>query len=147
MDTDDKTVRDASAFARSLTHIEATLSDEVHGRARRMTSTECVDKLQKKIVRRWLRETASALTAAGMEEDPSAGCRGSAFCRAYTVPVMFTRGQTQVLTICTLGPVSGDAQELDGILTRRRKSAISTTTTSRPYSVGETQAVPRPRPS
>ena len=47
---------------------------------------------------------------------------------------MFTRGQTQVLTIATLGS-SGDAQMLDGI-DDETKSAICTSTTSRPIRWG-----------
>ena len=75
MDTDDKTVRDAGVRA-IVDEFEATLDEEYkeeHG----ANLGECVDKLQKKIVRRWL--------ANGKRVD-GRGLPRFTFCRAYTVP-------------------------------------------------------------
>lgn len=74
---------------------------------------ECLYKLQKMIVRRWLLDEQRRVDGRGMNEiRPLAAevgllprCHGSG---------LFTRGQTQVLTIATLGPI-GDQQLLDGI--------------------------------
>ena len=57
---------------------------------------------------------------------------------------LFTRGQTQVLTIATLGPVR-DAQLLDGIDPEETKRYMHHYNFPS-YSVGETQSHPRPRP-
>ena len=65
MDTDDKTVRDAGVRA-IVDEFEATLDDEYkeeHG----ANLSECVDKLQKKIVRRWL-ANGKRVDGRGMEE-------------------------------------------------------------------------------
>lgn len=74
---------------------------------------ECLYKLQKMIVRRWLLDEHRRVDGRGMNEiRPLAAevgllprCHGSG---------LFTRGQTQVLTVATLGPI-GDQQLLDGI--------------------------------
>src|SRR5699024_287642 len=65
MDTDDKTVRDAGV-REIVDAFEATLSEEYleeHG----ANLPECVDKLQKKIVRRWL-ANGKRVDGRGMEE-------------------------------------------------------------------------------
>ena len=58
---------------------------------------------------------------------------------------LFTRGQTQVLTVTTLGRVS-DSQILDGIDGETEKRYIHHYNFPS-YSVGETKPSPRPRPS
>ena len=58
---------------------------------------------------------------------------------------LFNRGQTQVLTIVTLGAVGDRAA--DRRLGTARPSATCTTTTSRPISVGEVRADARPQPA
>ena len=83
MDTDDKTVRDAGVRA-IVDEFEATLDEEYkeeHG----ANLGECVDKLQKKIVRRWL-ANGKRVDGRGMEEVRRWLPRFT-FCRAYTVPV------------------------------------------------------------
>ena len=57
---------------------------------------------------------------------------------------LFTRGQTQVLTVATLGPVS-DAQMLDGIDDEEIKRYMHHYNFPS-YSVGETKSQPWPRP-
>lgn len=74
---------------------------------------ECLYKLQKEIVRTWLFDEHRRIDGRGLNEiRPLAAevgilprCHGSG---------LFTRGQTQVLTIATLGPIE-DEQRIDGI--------------------------------
>ena len=110
MDTDDKTVRDAGVRA-IVDAFEASLDEaykEEHGAA----LSECVDKLQKKIVRNWLSH-GKRVDGRGMEEVRPLAAEVHVLPRAHGSG-LFTRGQTQVLTVCTLGTL-GDAQELDTI--------------------------------
>ena len=105
MDTDDKTVRDAGVRA-IVDEFEATLDEEYkeeHG----ANLGECVDKLQKKIVRRWL-ANGKRVDGRGMEEVRPLAAEVHVLPRVHGSG-MFTRGQTQVLTLCTLGTL-GDAQ-------------------------------------
>ena len=119
MDTDDKTVRDAGVRA-IVDEFEATLDEEYkeeHG----ANLGECVDKLQKKIVRRWL-ANGKRVDGRGMEEVRPLAAEVHVLPRVHGSG-MFTRGQTQVLTLCTLGTL-GDAQELDTIFEEKEKRYI-----------------------
>ena len=133
MDTDDKTVRDAGV-REIVDEFEATLSEEYleeHG----VNLPECVDKLQKKIVRRWL-ANGKRVDGRGMEEIRPLASEVGVLSRAHGSG-MFTRGQTQVLTICTLGTM-GDAQELDTIFEDKEKRYIHHYNFPS-FSVGETR--------
>ena len=133
MDTDDKTVRDAGV-REIVDAFEATLSEEYleeHG----ANLPECVDKLQKKIVRRWL-ANGKRVDGRGMEEIRPLASEVGVLSRAHGSG-MFTRGQTQVLTICTLGTM-GDAQELDTIFEEKEKRYIHHYNFPS-FSVGETR--------
>lgn len=116
MDTDDKTVRDVGV-RQAVDAFVATLSEEYlseHG----ANLGECVDKLQKKIVRRWL-AVGKRVDGRGMEEVRPLAAEVGILPRVHGSG-MFTRGQTQVLTLCTLGTL-GDAQELDTIFEEKEK--------------------------
>lgn len=133
MDTDDKTVRDAGV-REIVDEFEASLSEEYleeHG----ANLGECVDKLQKKIVRRWL-SNGKRVDGRGMEEIRPLASEVGILPRAHGSG-MFTRGQTQVLTICTLGTL-GEAQELDTIFEEKEKRYIHHYNFPS-YSVGETR--------
>ena len=133
MDTDDKTVRDAGV-REIVDAFEATLSDEYkeeHG----ANLAECVDKLQKKIVRRWL-ANGKRVDGRGMEEVRPLAAEVHVLPRVHGSG-MFTRGQTQVLTLCTLGTL-GDAQELDTIFEEKEKRYIHHYNFPS-FSVGETR--------
>lgn len=133
MDTDDKTVRDAGV-REIVDAFEATLCEEYleeHG----ANLPECVDKLQKKIVRRWL-ANGKRVDGRGMEEIRPLASEVGVLSRAHGSG-MFTRGQTQVLTICTLGTM-GDAQELDTIFEDKEKRYIHHYNFPS-FSVGETR--------
>ncbi len=96
---------------------------------------ECVDKLQKKIVRRWL-ANGKRVDGRGMEEVRPLAAEVHVLPRVHGSG-MFTRGQTQVLTLCTLGTL-GDAQELDTIFEEKEKRYIHHYNFPS-FSVGETR--------
>jgi polyribonucleotide nucleotidyltransferase len=74
---------------------------------------ELIYKIQKKIVRRWLLEDKKRVDGRGMNDIRPLTAEVGLFKRVHGSG-MFTRGQTQVMTLATLGPIS-DAQMLDGI--------------------------------
>ncbi len=133
MDTDDKTVRDAGVRA-IVDEFEAGL-DEAYKEEHGANLSECVDKLQKKIVRRWL-ANGKRVDGRGMEEVRPLAAEVHVLPRVHGSG-MFTRGQTQVLTLCTLGTL-GDAQELDTIFEETEKRYIHHYNFPS-FSVGETR--------
>ena len=90
---------------------------------------ECVDKLQKKIVRRWL-ANGKRVDGRGMEEVRPLAAEVHVLPRVHGSG-MFTRGQTQVLTHLHPG-YSGRCAGAGHHLRGEGASVISTTTTSRP---------------
>ena len=75
--------------------------------------------------------------------------RGRACCRAPTAPALFTRGQTQVLSVATLGS-PGDEQRIDGLGADETKRYMHHYNFP-PFSVGEARPLrgagpPRDRP-
>lgn len=133
MDTDDKTVRDAGV-RKIVDAFEATL-DEDYKAEHIAGLSECVDKLEKKIVRRWL-ASGKRVDGRGMDEVRPLAAEVGIVPRAHGTG-LFTRGQTQVLTICTLGTL-GDAQELDTIFEETEKRYIHHYNFPS-FSVGETR--------
>lgn len=133
MDTDDKTVRDAGV-REVVAAFEATL-DEEYKQEHAGNLGECVDKLQKKIVRAWLVQ-GKRVDGRGMDEVRPLAAEVGLLSRAHGSG-LFTRGQTQVLTICTLGTL-GEAQELDTIFEDKEKRYIHHYNFPS-YSVGETR--------
>ena len=110
LDTDDKTVRDAKMQPITedvLAHFAEKYPDlsDVIG--------ELIYKIQKKIVRRWLLEDKKRVDGRRMDEIRPLAAETGILPRTHGSG-LFTRGQTQVLTIATLGPVS-DAQMLEGL--------------------------------
>lgn len=96
---------------------------------------ECIYKLQKKIVRNWLCE-GKRVDGRQIDEIRPLAAEVGLLPRVHGSG-MFTRGQTQVLTICTLGPVS-DSQRLDGLDEEDTKRYIHHYNFPS-YSVGETR--------
>ena len=74
---------------------------------------ELIYKIQKKIVRRWLLEDGKRVDGRRLDEIRPLTAEVGMFKRIHGSG-MFTRGQTQVMTLATLGPIS-DSQMLDGI--------------------------------
>jgi polyribonucleotide nucleotidyltransferase len=110
MDTDDKTVRDARMVPIQDAILEK-FGEEYEGLDVMMP--ELVYKIQKKIVRRWLLQDKKRVDGRGMDEIRPLAAEVGLLPRVHGSG-MFTRGQTQVLTVCTLGTLS-DSQELDTI--------------------------------
>ncbi|MCI8856428.1 MAG: polyribonucleotide nucleotidyltransferase [Clostridiaceae bacterium] len=133
MDTDDKTVRDAG-IRTIVDEFEAGL-DDAYKEEHLANLPEAVDKLEKKIVRRWL-ANGKRVDGRGMEEVRPLAAEVGVLPRVHGSG-MFTRGQTQVLTLCTLGTL-GDAQELDTIFDEKEKRYIHHYNFPS-FSVGETR--------
>ena len=110
LDTDDKTVRDARMVP-VKDAILAQFSEEYPELPGMMD--ELVYKIQKKIVRRWLLQDKKRVDGRTMNQIRPLGAEVGVLPRTHGSG-LFTRGQTQVMTIATLGTLS-EAQMLDGI--------------------------------
>ncbi len=110
LDTDDKTVRDAR-MQPIMENIVATFEEKYPELPTIMA--ELIYKIQKKIVRRWLLEDKKRVDGRRMDEIRPLTAEVGMFKKIHGSG-MFTRGQTQVMTLATLGPIS-DCQMLDGI--------------------------------
>ncbi|MDE5763456.1 MAG: polyribonucleotide nucleotidyltransferase [Ruminococcus sp.] len=132
LDTNDKTVRDAR-LAPIIDDIHAEF-DEKYPEKTAMID-ECIYKLQKKIVRTWLYE-GKRVDGRGIDEIRPLAAEAGVLPRVHGSG-LFTRGQTQVLTVCTLGPVS-DAQRIDGLDEEDTKRYMHQYNFPS-YSVGETK--------
>ncbi len=132
LDTDDKNVREARL---------QPIKDAVHAKydeqypEQLAMIDECIYKLQKKIVRNWLYE-GKRVDGRGLDQIRPLAAEVGVLPRVHGSG-MFTRGQTQVLSIVTLGPVS-DAQKLDGIDDEEEKRYMHHYNFPS-YSVGETK--------
>ena len=110
LDTDDKNVRDERMLP-VQDAILATFGEEYPELETIMP--ELIYKIQKKIVRRWLLEDGKRVDGRRLDQIRPLGSEVGVIPRVHGSG-LFTRGQTQVLTIATLGSIS-DAQKLDGI--------------------------------
>ncbi len=110
LDTDDKTVRDANL--KPIYEAVHEKFDEIYPDCAAKID-ECLYKTQKFVVRRWLLDEQKRVDGRGMNDIRPLASEDGILPRVHGSG-LFTRGQTQVLTICTLGPVS-DRQLLDGI--------------------------------
>ena len=110
LDTDDKTVRDAK-MQPIMDDILATFSEEYPEMD--VILPELIYKIQKKIVRRWLLVDKKRVDGRRMDEIRPLVAEVGILPRTHGTG-LFTRGQTQVLTIATLGPLS-DSQMLEGL--------------------------------
>lgn len=132
LDTDDKNVRDAR-LKPILDEIEETLGEQY---AEQMpTLGEVMYKLQKKIVRAWLLD-GKRVDGRSMNEIRPLAAEVGMLPRVHG-SALFTRGQTQVLNIVTLGPIR-DAQMLDSIDENTEKRYMHQYNFPS-YSVGETK--------
>ena len=130
MNTDDKNVRDAAMLpimdAIAAEHPELTAAD-----------LDLISyKLQKKVVRTWLLEDGKRVDGRGINEIRPLAAEVGLLPRVHGSG-MFTRGQTQVLTVATLGSTR-DNQLLDGIDDEESKRYIHHYNFPS-YSVGETK--------
>ena len=133
LDTDDKRIRDERL---------KPVYDKVHERfdeeyAEQIGKIdECLYKLQKYVVRRWLLDEGKRVDGRGINDMRPLDAQVDLLTRVHGSG-MFTRGQTQVLTVTTLGPVS-DAQLLDGLDNEESKRYMHHYNFPS-YSVGETK--------
>ena len=133
LDTDDKNIREER-----LTPIVNEIHekfDEVYPEQKSMIA-ECIYKLQKYVVRRWLLDDGKRVDGRGLDEIRPLSADVGIIPRVHGSG-MFTRGQTQVLTITTLGPVS-DSQRIDGLDEEDSKRYMHQYNFPS-YSVGETR--------
>lgn len=109
LDTDDKNKRE---------EMLNPIKDDIHAKfdelypEKTAMIDECIYKLQKKIVRNWLYE-GKRVDGRGIDDIRPLAAEVGVLPRVHGSG-LFTRGQTQVLTVATLGPVS-DAQKIDGL--------------------------------
>ncbi len=133
LDTDDKNVRE-ERLAPIIEEIHAKFDEQYPEEIAKID--ECIYKLQKFVVRRWLLDEGKRVDGRGIDEIRPLAAEVGLIPRVHG-SAMFTRGQTQVMTITTLGPVS-DAQILDGIDNEDSKRYMHQYNFPS-YSVGETK--------
>lgn len=100
------------------------------------TIDECIYLVQKYIVRRWLLDEQKRVDGRGMNEIRPLAAEVAVVPRVHGSG-LFTRGQTQVLSIATLGPMR-DSQIIDGIDEEDEKRYMHHYNFPS-YSVGETK--------
>ncbi len=133
LDTDDKTVRDERMLP---------IYDKVHEKFdelypdEQMKIDDCMYKLQKFVVRRWLLDEGKRVDGRGIDDIRPLHSEVGLLPRVHGSG-LFSRGQTQVLTIATLGSIR-DSQLLDGIDSETEKRYIHHYNMPS-YSVGETK--------
>ncbi len=133
LDTDDKTVRDERL--KPIYEAVHEKFDEIYPDSEAKID-ECLYKTQKFIVRRWLLDEQKRVDGRGMDDIRPLASEVGILPRVHGSG-LFTRGQTQVLTIATLGTV-GDMQLLDGIDDETEKRYMHHYNFPS-YSVGETR--------
>jgi polyribonucleotide nucleotidyltransferase len=110
LDTDDKTVRESRlkvVYEKILTQFSEKYLDL------NSSIDECLYKIQKYVVRRWLLDEKRRVDGRGIDDIRPLSAEVSILPRTHGTG-LFARGQTQVLTIATLGAIS-DQQKLDGL--------------------------------
>ena len=133
LDTDDKNVRE-ERLAPIVDDITAKFSEEYPDLAAQIP--EVIYKLQKLIVRRWLLDEGKRVDGRGLDEIRPLAAEVGLLPRVHGSG-LFTRGQTQVLTIATLGQIR-ESQIIDGIGEEDHKRYMHQYNFPS-YSVGETR--------
>ena len=141
LDTDDKNVRDAGMEIITSKALER-YSDRFETAELAATEIgEILYKLQKVVVRRWLLEDGKRVDGRRLDQIRPLDAQVDLLPRVHGSG-MFTRGQTQVLTVATLGSIS-DVQMLDGISEEETKRYMHHYNMPG-YSTGEAKAVRSP---
>lgn len=110
IDTDDKRIRDERM--KLLTdEVMEFLGEQAEGREAELD--EIFYKIQKEIVRKWLYEDHKRVDGRGIDEIRPLSAKVGVLPRTHGSG-LFSRGQTQVLTVATLGAVS-ESQTIDGL--------------------------------
>lgn len=113
LDTDDKNVRDAGMEAITAKALEKYADKFETEELAASGIGEILYKLQKVVVRKWLLEEGKRVDGRRLDQIRPLAAEIDLLPRVHGSG-MFTRGQTQVLTVCTLGTI-GEEQSLDGI--------------------------------
>ncbi len=133
LDTDDKLVRDAALLPISNA-LHEKYDAQFEGNEGKID--EILYLIQKHVVRNWLKDEKKRVDGRGIDEIRPLDAKVDLLPRVHGSG-MFTRGQTQVLSIATLAPVS-EAQKLDGLDEETSKRYIHHYNFPS-YSVGETK--------
>ena len=132
MDTDDKNIRDMR-----LLPIRERIAEQYAEQWGEGIVEELMYKMQKYVVRRWLLDDGKRVDGRGINEIRPLAAEVGLLPRVHGSG-MFTRGQTQVLTTCTLSSLR-DAQIMDDLSTEDSKRYMHHYNFP-PYSVGEARA-------
>ncbi len=133
LDTDDKLVRDA-ALLPIYQAVHEKFDERFEGQEAKLD--EIMYLVQKHVVRAWLKDEKKRVDGRGIDDIRPLDAKVDLLPRVHGSG-MFTRGQTQVLSIATLAPVS-EAQKLDGLDEEVSKRYIHHYNFPS-YSVGETK--------
>lgn len=133
LDTDDKLVRD-EALLPVYAAVHEKFDERFEGCEGKLD--EIMYLVQKHVVRAWLKDEHKRVDGRGIDEIRPLNAEVDLLSRVHGSG-LFTRGQTQVLSITTLGPMS-DAQLLDGLDEQTEKRYIHHYNFPS-YSVGETK--------
>ncbi|MBQ8532116.1 MAG: polyribonucleotide nucleotidyltransferase [Clostridia bacterium] len=133
LDTDDKLVRDA-ALLPIYNAVHEKFDERFEGNEAKLD--EIMYLVQKHVVRAWLKDEKKRVDGRGIDEIRPLNAQVDLLPRVHGSG-MFTRGQTQVLSIATLAPIS-EAQKLDGLDEEVTKRYIHHYNFPS-YSVGETK--------
>ncbi len=133
LDTDDKRVRD-ERLKPVYEKVHEKFDSEYPEQEAKID--ECLYKLQKFVVRRWLLDEGKRVDGRGINDMRPLNAEVDLLSRVHGSG-MFTRGQTQVLTVTTLGTMA-DAQLLDGLDNETSKRYMHHYNFPS-YSVGETR--------
>ena len=133
LDTDDKLVRD-EALLPIYAAVHEKFDERFEGNEAKLD--EIMYLVQKHVVRAWLKDEHKRVDGRGIDEIRPLNAEVDLLTRVHGSG-MFTRGQTQVLSVTTLGPMS-DCQLLDGLDEQTEKRYIHHYNFPS-YSVGETK--------
>ena len=133
LDTDDKLVRDA-ALLPIYKAVHEKFDERFEGQEAKLD--EIMYLVQKHVVRAWLKDEKKRVDGRGIDDIRPLDAKVDLLPRVHGSG-MFTRGQTQVLSIATLAPIS-EAQKLDGLDEEVTKRYIHHYNFPS-YSVGETK--------
>ncbi|MEG0020440.1 MAG: polyribonucleotide nucleotidyltransferase, partial [Oscillospiraceae bacterium] len=138
LDTDDKNVREERL---SPVYTEVHEKFDAEYPEQEAMLDECMYKLQKFVVRRWLLDDGKRVDGRGINEIRPLSAEVGLLPRVHGSG-LFTRGQTQVLTVATLGS-SKDGQLIDGLQDVYDKKYMHQYNFP-PYSVGESRPLRSP---
>lgn len=133
LDTDNKNVRD-EALLPIYEAVHEKYDEKFEGNEAKID--EIMYLVQKHIVRAWLKDEHKRVDGRGIDEIRPLNAEVDLLSRVHGSG-LFTRGQTQVLSVATLGPMN-DAQQLDGLDEQTEKRYIHHYNFPS-YSVGETK--------